>query len=183
MNVPDRIVPGATGPFVPWAVPEAQMREQVADLRWPHYVYALCTHTGVAFYIGKGRGPRLFDHVREAREGGTSEKCRVIRRLGDRLRYGILLACADEPFALGFEAIHIRWSYDVLTNLAPASEAAIECMFDPLDPDVIALGQLLDVLDDVAEMEAANERAARRLVRSYPWLQPRLFPGEAACRG
>jgi hypothetical protein len=36
---------------------------------------------GVVFYIGKGIGNRIYDHERDAREGGQSPLCEIIRQI------------------------------------------------------------------------------------------------------
>lgn len=138
---------------------EREMRAQVAGLKWPHYVYALCEPDGSIFYIGKGAGDRAFDHASEARRGGTSPKCQWIRYIGDHLRYSLLLACRDHAFAVGFEAGMLHNERGLLLNRQPARLSCIERMFDPVDETAQMVAMLLDVLRMTREMEQRCDEA------------------------
>jgi hypothetical protein len=74
----------------------------------PHYVYILRRPDGRPFYVGKGHGPRVFQHENEARHPNNrlsnAYKLNVIRsiwRAGLKLTYEIDLVTtsADEAFA------------------------------------------------------------------------------------
>lgn len=154
--------PGGMGPEMAYLMTAKEAASEVAAHRWPHYVYALCSDTGAAFYVGKGAGPRLLAHAAEAAAGGDSAKCQMIRRAGDRLRYAIFLVCQDEAFAAGVEAWLINAFYDDLTNIKPGSAAACLAALQPLDPYQIAIAKLEDTLRMLDEAQEATDRAARR---------------------
>lgn len=176
MTLRDRILPGGSGPFIPYAVTEAEMRLQIKLHLWPFYVYALCTPTGAAFYIGKGAGHRIFAHAVEAAAGGQSEKCRVIRQLGGDLRYGIVLSCADESYALAFESFHIRGNFDCIANLANGTEQALYGMCDMTEGGRLwaaahgMVGAALRLMDE-------TEDAAMQVAIKHPSTRAALFPG------
>lgn len=50
--------------------------------RLRHYVYRLVDpKTNVTFYVGKGIGNRAYQHIEEARAGGSGDKCERIREI------------------------------------------------------------------------------------------------------
>lgn len=171
-----------TGVWFPYAVTEAEMRKQISAHRWPFYVYALCTHTGAAFYFGKGQRDRIFAHATEAEEGGRSEKCRVIRKLGDRLRYAIVMSCSDERYALGLEALHINADYDNLTNINVGSVDSIVRMDEPVSLYDQMLKTLEETRANIRFVKDQADASARLLVRDHPHLLAMLFPSEV-CHG
>lgn len=76
------------------------------------YVYTLCRPPrgkqahGKPFYVGKGKGRRVYDHEQEARSGHQCHKCKVIRKIwregGEVQRY-ILFTTNIETEALAYE--------------------------------------------------------------------------------
>ena len=85
-------------------------------------VYALLRPDGRPFYIGKGSRRRRADHLREARNGGGSLKCKIIRRIiSDRQDVGYLVvrdcASADEAFALECDLISKYGRLDLGTGI------------------------------------------------------------------
>jgi len=112
----NRFLKGMMGANVPHFVTADEMREQIAAHKWPFYVYALCSKDGAGFYIGKGQGGRIFQHAAEAAQGVKSNKCDVIRLLGDDLRYALIASCADEKYALAIETGLIQLYWNRLTN-------------------------------------------------------------------
>jgi hypothetical protein len=48
------------------------------------YTYLLMRPDGTVFYVGKGKGYRIDDHERDARNGIESHKCRVIRKIWEQ---------------------------------------------------------------------------------------------------
>lgn len=147
---------------------EGEMRKELSGHQWPHYVYALCVpykDHGVVFYVGKGVGDRVFDHVRQARQGSGSKKSKIIRLFGDRIRFSVLAVCSDDRYASGLEAIIIRNNKDCLLNVANGSMSAIEKMFAPmtlLEQSLLLCDQTKRDLD--RQMEECN-RVLDRLSR------------------
>ena len=90
------------------------LNTDVAD-KLKYYVYALADPNGKIFYIGKGKGNRVFDHVRCALndENKASLKLDTIRQLGpDNVRHFILRHGLDEQTAFIIESVLI----DVLNS-------------------------------------------------------------------
>lgn len=74
------------------------------------YVYVLCRPNGKPFYVGKGKGKRLFDHDREARKGCSCKKCNTIRKIwrnGGAVQYYIVFETNDEQAAYDYECATI----------------------------------------------------------------------------
>jgi len=75
----------------------------------PHprfYVYALARPDDRVFYVGKGQGPRVYDHERYAHRGHKCHKCNIIRKIwkqGKEVRRYILFTTDDEREALDYE--------------------------------------------------------------------------------
>lgn len=84
------------------------------------YVYDLVDpRSGKAFYVGKGQKRRAWQHVREARNGGSGAKCERIREIeGDGAAVGVRIVqrFAREIDALRFEAKRIS-ELGGLTNI------------------------------------------------------------------
>ena len=92
----------------------------------PFYVYVLARPNGRAFYVGKGRGRRIFEHDREARSGHDCHKCNVIRKIWkqekDYQRYTVFTS-DDEQAALNYECELIAlYGLENLTNLTIGGE-------------------------------------------------------------
>jgi len=71
------------------------------------YVYVLARPNNKPFYVGKGKGRRIYDHELEARGGHRCQKCNVIRKIwkqgGEVQRY-IVFTTDIESDALAHEA-------------------------------------------------------------------------------
>jgi hypothetical protein len=168
-----------SGFYIGHALTEQDMRSLVERLRWPFYVYVLCSESGGVFYVGKGTGDRVFHHRREAEAGGASEKCRVIRILGDRLRYGLFAACQDEDWALMLESTLINLDYQNLTNIKPGRVEHIvnACYFDPeLRQAVRHLKQTLLIL---RRMDAEQRHVEDAFILKHPQMADLILAGRA----
>lgn len=87
-----------------------------------HYVYCLKDpDTGKVFYVGKGQGNRIFDHLKIAVSTATStsklDKIRAIQAAGRHPEYLIIRSGLTEESAIQVEAALIEWiGVDNLTN-------------------------------------------------------------------
>jgi LEM3-like protein/NUMOD3 motif-containing protein len=94
----------------------------------PHlyYVYILARPNGVPFYVGKGKGSRLFDHDAEARSGHKCHKCNVIRKIwkqGKEIQRYTVFTTMNEQEALAYECELIAsYGRENLTNLTDGGE-------------------------------------------------------------
>lgn len=71
------------------------------------YVYILARPNRKPFYVGKGKGIRVFTHEDEARRGCECPKCQVIRAIwkrGREVQKYIVYTTPDETDALRYEA-------------------------------------------------------------------------------
>jgi uncharacterized protein (UPF0210 family) len=94
-----------------------------------YYVYELRDpRTDAVFYIGKGKGPRLDQHEKDARAGRQSRKCDRIREIesaGFKVQKRKVKNFADEQDAFDFEAEHIEaMGLGNLTNIIPGGGTA-----------------------------------------------------------
>ena len=85
------------------------------------YVYHLCYPKGRPFYVGKGIGPRMYQHAQEAKRGEKSYKCNIIRRMwdkGEQIKYRVVFVTPDEQEAYDYEVLEIaRIGRHKLTNM------------------------------------------------------------------
>lgn len=101
-----------------------------------YYVYALVRPDGRPFYVGKGIGPRVFQHENEARHPNdyrsNTHKLNVIRsiwRASAQVGYAILAVSSDEADIYSQETYFIEryrriHEGGILTNLAPGGGSA-----------------------------------------------------------
>jgi hypothetical protein len=106
-----------------------------------YYVYLLIDpETQQVFYVGKGTGNRVFQHVAEALTTTTAsdklDKIRAIHRQGAQVEYRIHRHGLTEKEAFEIEAALIDWfTLDRLTN-----------KFDGIDPDDRGSMPILDII-------------------------------------
>lgn len=98
------------------------------------YVYTLSDpRDGEVFYVGKGCGERMYDHVREARTGRSrnDKKCTRIASIeasGQSVTHQVVACFLHEQDALEFERLLIDQHRKgaQLTNIAPGFVSALE---------------------------------------------------------
>jgi hypothetical protein len=127
-------------------------------MRW--YVYALAYPDGRIFYVGKGREDRILDHEEEARRGGTSRKCEIIRDIwaSGRQVERVKLAFFDtDEEALAYEAFLIS-SLDGLSNILEGRKRIREILLTQRDATDFG-GYLRQWRDDSSMFWSAREVA------------------------
>ena len=86
-----------------------------------YYVYHLCLPNDTPFYVGKGLGDRMSQHVKDARRGEPGHKCNIIRKLereGKQVKYRVVFVTPDEREAYEYEMYEIaRLGYKNLSNV------------------------------------------------------------------
>lgn len=159
-----------TGVFLParFTATEDEFKILIENSLWDHYVYGLCLDNGAVFYVGKGVGARAFEHAKNAASGDDSEKSRYIRHIGGRIRYTLFFQCSDDAFARGYEAYLIHLHHDALTNIAPASSAAFEKLFQPVDPFLKALDDLNYIDRYIKRADAECKSSMRSIIAKCP---------------
>jgi hypothetical protein len=101
-----------------------------------YYVYILARPNDKPFYVGKGKGRRVFQHEGEARSECRCHKCNVIRKIwhtGGEVKRYIILTTNDESEALAYEQTMIALlGRSTLTNRTDGGEV------NALDPKIRA---------------------------------------------
>ena len=92
-----------------------------------YYVYHLLDpRDGLVFYVGKGKGNRMYHHAQEAKRGVVHPKCDMIREIWDaglEISYVVVQEFADEEEAYAFEIEEIkRIGRGALTNLTDGGD-------------------------------------------------------------
>lgn len=126
------------------------------------YVYELSDpRTGEPFYVGKGKGKRIDNHEVEARKGGGSVKCQMIRDIwadGYGVRKRIIRYFRSEKAAYDFERERIaQIGLENLTNVTPGGATP-----SWLDVNKSIKGDALMVLS-FARMWAASKGMAQTI--------------------
>lgn len=113
------------------------------------YVYELADPwTGVAFYVGKGKGGRLHQHERDARGGMLGRRCDRIR---DILKSGkspvarVVKRFSDEREAFRYERELIaEYGIDTLTNICLGGHGGKQKPVDPVADALKVVGAHAD---------------------------------------
>jgi muconolactone delta-isomerase len=117
-NTVNLFMAGCGKVIIPHFAPPASMHNGGFSMPTPQarfYVYVLTRPNNKPFYVGKGKGMRIYDHEAEARRGCSCHKCNVIRKIwrqgGEVQRYTVFTT-DDEQEALAYEveliALHVR---------------------------------------------------------------------------
>jgi ABC-type proline/glycine betaine transport system ATPase subunit len=145
------------------------------------YVYVLARPSNRPFYVGKGKGRRVFKHEAEARSGCTCHKCNIIRKIwrtGGEAQRSIVFTTDDEQEAFECERRLIAlYGRKTLCNQTdggdgtsgrPASDAVLRAVRERnqrrfADPEArAAAGALLRAARDTPEARAKMSEAQKR---------------------
>jgi hypothetical protein len=101
------------------------------------YVYELSDpRDGAVFYVGKGKGSRLWRHEVDAKAGKPGAKCDRIRDIladGLRPQTMVVQSFRDETSAYRAEAQRIaHYGLDRLTNISPGGAGGCTAPYDPV---------------------------------------------------
>lgn len=106
---------------IPHSPRELDVRGQIALAArrgYPYYVYTLADSQGV-FYVGKGKGARVFQHGRLGTDMNARKLARIAGCAAAGPRRQVIAFFRDEAAALTCEATHIAEQRDSLTNILP----------------------------------------------------------------
>lgn len=95
-----------------------------------HYVYTHAYPDGTVFYVGKGTGDRIYQHVSEARRGVDSLKCEIIRSIlakGEKVLREKVAEFDNEQDAFIYEwgLINLIYGYDNLANVCEGGNGGV----------------------------------------------------------
>src|SRR3990167_5545706 len=99
--------------------PKQQLLDEIGNAAkhgYPFYVYTLADGKGV-FYVGKGKGARVFQHQKLQGFDANTAKIARIRACGVALVHSVVAYFTNAGEAFSAESLMIR-TLDGLTNLA-----------------------------------------------------------------
>jgi hypothetical protein len=137
---------------------------EIEKLAGKYYTYVLLRPDGSVFYVGKGQGNRIDQHEEEARKGGESHKCNVIRKIwsegGEVIKQKIAFFDDDED-ACQLEVLLIDFfGRDTLTNRTNGGESGNYCNHPRLAVSFsgVPLELAYDWLAELGETDPSPER-------------------------
>lgn len=139
------------------AMPLRSAKSCASGVKWKHYVYVLMRADGTPFYVGKGKGPRLWRHKRSAENGADAHKDRVIRK----------------EWSEGRDALYLLDSFHAGEASAFVRESQLIRSIGRLD---LGAGPLVNVTDggDGCPNASDDTRARLRANMEQRWQDPEL---------
>jgi hypothetical protein len=146
------------------------------------YVYHLCYPDGQPFYIGKGRGQRIYQHAAEARKGKESYKCNTIRSLwrrGQDICYRVVFVSSSESEAYAIERAEIAAvGLANLTNMQEGGMSAKEAgrlMGFTVPPEYLDAGRFVQYLHWHNSWRRATEDEVKSALQHWSYDRTRLL--------
>lgn len=134
------------------AVELQQEIKRAAQAGYPYYVYSLSDSAEV-FYVGKGKGHRVFDHGKRSDKHNRHKNARIASVGYANVRRTVLGYFSDEAAAYAYERELIQLGKESLTNIANGLE----------DPRLRASRAALAMLMRVRPFEQWNPGTPREL--------------------
>lgn len=145
-------------------------------LKRPNPAAASASPESTPFYVGKGKGQRMFAHVREALTPCRCHRCNVVRKIwreGGQVEYDIVYATDDEAEAFAVEQATIAtFGRENLTNATDGGEGASGRVLPEASRARIA--QTLQQYADDPAVRAKLSDQAKQMWQNDPTLAVRM---------